>query len=100
MLCSVTGLTFEQQVADEAAAHAHDDADDRDAEQVEAALTAESGGEQRALDAAEPDGGQVGPQRDHEERLIHASIVGGAVVRIARAHRRCAPPSRRGRRRP
>ena len=64
----------EQQVADETAADAHDDADDRDAEQVEAALGQEPRGEQRALDAAESDRGEVGPQRDDEERVVTASV--------------------------
>ena len=58
-----------------AAAHAHDDPDDRDAHQIEPALALESGGEQRALDATESDGDEVGPQGDGEERLGHTTIV-------------------------
>jgi len=62
----------QQDVAHEAAAEAHDHADQRDAEQVDAAL-GEPGREHGALDGADRDGGEVEPERDGEERGGHGT---------------------------
>ena len=67
---SAAGSWFEQHVAHETAAEADDDADDRDAEQVDAPL-GQARGEHRALDGADRDREEVEPERDDEERGGH-----------------------------
>ena len=65
----------QQQVADETTAHPDQYSDDGDAQQIQASLTLEAGGEHRPLDAAEADSEQIGPERNGEERFGHASIL-------------------------
>ena len=66
------GQLVEQDVAHEAAAEPDDDADDRDAEQVDAPL-GQATREHGALDGADRDGGEVEPQGDDEERGCHGT---------------------------
>ena len=79
---------IEQHVADDAAAHAHHDADDRDTQQVEPALTAEARREQSALDAAESHRREVRPERDHEEGSVHVPILSHGSARVRWGSRR------------
>ena len=60
----------QQYIAEQTAAEPHGDADQRDAEQVEAAV-GEAAGEHGALHGSDGDGSEVEPERDEERGRGH-----------------------------